>query len=433
MNGEQHRFGRRTLLKRAFAGAFCMMAGGQSAPVEETMVTTGRYNPALDSFDRTMIDYMRKRNIPGGALAVSKDGRLVYLRGYGYADQEEKEPVQPDALFRIASISKPITAVAVLTLVQHPRIKLDLDAPAFPMLPIKPFLTPGEKVDPRLNAITIRQLLHHTGGFDRGQSFDPMYRSPIDIAAAVGVRGPADPKTILRYMMGRPLDFDPGTRFAYSNFGYCVLGRVIEALTGQTYTGYVQNHVLHPMRIERMRMGKTRLTDRAPGEVHYYQPNEKLVPSIFPEDGGKLVDMCYGGFYLEAMDAHGGWLASAPNLLRFAAGLDFPRRRPLLAPETHALLSEPPAPPVKPEGGMYYGCGWNTRPIRNTGRFNMWHNGGLPGTNTWLIKRWDGLAWAALFNQRETGNGLSDAEIDARLHPAADAVKDWPDVDLFER
>ncbi|HLV80276.1 MAG TPA: serine hydrolase domain-containing protein, partial [Chthonomonadaceae bacterium] len=252
-------------------------------------------------------------------------------------------------------------------------------------------------------------------------------------AAAVGVRGPADPKTIVRYMMGRPLDFDPGTRFAYSNFGYCALGRVIEALTGQTYAAYVQRHVLHPMGIERMRLGKTRLADRAPGEAHYYQPNEKPVPSIFPEDGGRLVDMCYGGFYLEAMDAHGGWLASAPSLLRFAAGLDFPRGRPLLKPEISALLAEPPAPPVKPEGGMYYGCGWNVRPIRNTGRFNMWHNGALPGTNTWLIRRWDSLAWAALFNQREMGNGLSDGEIDARLHPAADAVKAWPDRDLFLR
>lgn len=425
-------FGRRTLLQGAAAGALWMAAGWHPKEKQEPMRTTGRHNPALDSFDQTMIEFMRKRDIPGGALAVSKDGRLVYARGYGFADTEAQQPVQPESLFRIASVSKPITSAAILALAQDSRYKLDLDAPAFPLLRLEPHLEPGSKVDPRLKTVTIRQLLHHTGGFDRDHSFDPMFRS-LDIAAAVGDPAPAGPKAIVRYMMGRPLDFDPGFRYVYSNFGYCVLGRVIEAVTRLTYEDYVQKHVLQPIGIRRMRVGRTRLPDRAPGEVRYYQPNEKPVRSLFPEDGGKEVSNCYGGFYLEAMDAHGGWLASAPDLLRFAAALDFPKNPPLLNSDIAETLTEPPAPPIKTEGPVYYGCGWLVRLVGKQGLTNRWHNGSLPGTNTWLIRRWDGLAWAALFNQRDTGNGLSDGEIDAKLHPAADAVKEWPSYDLFVR
>jgi N-acyl-D-amino-acid deacylase len=408
------------------------MAAGAWAAAEGEMVTTGAHNPALDSFDQAMIEFMRRRDIPGGALAVAKEGRLVYARGYGYADRERKEPVQPDSLFRIASISKPFTSAAILTLAQSPRYRLDLDAHAFALLRLKPHLEPNGRVDPRLATVTVRQLLHHTGGFDRDRSGDPMFRS-IEIANAVGEPPPAGPKAIVRYMMGRPLDFAPGARFAYSNFGYCVLGRVIEAVTGLPYEDYVQRFVLHPMGIRKMRLGRTRLPDRAPGEVHYYQPNEPPTRSLFPEDHGQQVDECYGGFDLEAMDAHGGWLASAPSLIRFASQLDFPQGPPLLSPQSIAVLNEPPAPPVGMQGGMFYGCGWNVRPVGRTGKSNRWHNGSLPGTNTWLIRRWDGLAWAALFNQRDTGRGLSDGEIDARLHPAADAVKEWPTYDLFAR
>ncbi|MDE2125565.1 MAG: beta-lactamase family protein [Armatimonadetes bacterium] len=412
--------------RRSLLTGTAALAALPSAAQSTSMVTTGAHNPALDSFDRTMISFMRKRSIPGGQLAVTRYGRLVYARGYGFADLERRTPVQPQSLFRIASITKPFTAVAIMTLVQDPRFRLRLDDPAFPMIPLN-----RKVADPRLNTITIRQLLHHTGGFDRDKSGDPMFR-PLEIAAAEGTPAPADQWAIIRWMAGRPLDFDPGTRFAYSNFGYCVLGRVIEAVTAMRYVDYVSKFVLQPMAVRGMRMGRTRLPDRARGEVRYYQPNARPVPSIFPQDHGELVSVCYGAWNLEAMDSHGAWLASAPALVRFAAQLDFPSQPPLLAPHTAATLYEPPAAPIKPEGGAWYGCGWEVRPVGDRGKANTWHNGSLDGTNTWLVRRWDGLAWAALFNQRDTGNGLSDGEIDANLHPAADAVTHWPDYDLFQ-
>jgi CubicO group peptidase (beta-lactamase class C family) len=187
------------------------------------------------SFDREVEAFMTARKVPGGALAVVKDHRLVYARGYGWADREKKVPVTPESLFRIASVSKPITGLAVVKLAEQGR--LNLDARAFDLVRLDP--PKSKEPDPRLARITVRQLLHHTGGWDRDKSFDPMFR-PILIAKALKETAPAGPASVIRYMMGEPLDFDPGTRFVYSNFGYCVLGRIIERLTGVSYVDYVR-------------------------------------------------------------------------------------------------------------------------------------------------------------------------------------------------
>ena len=236
-------------------------------------------------------------------------------------------------------------------------------------------------------------------------------------------------------MLGKPLDTNPGTHFAYSNFGYCVLGRVIEKATGLPYGTYVQQSVLAPLHVRHMALGRSLRKYRRQNEVCYYQPGAETV-SIFPESEGKQVSWCYGGFNLEAMDAHGGWLSSAVDLVRFASGLDVPGDKRLLTPESERAMYARPESLTSREdksNPVYYGCGWQVRELE-TGmpqRRNIWHNGSLPGTNTWLVRRWDGLTWAALFNQRSEGNMPSDGEIDGALHVAANAVKTWPEGDLF--
>jgi CubicO group peptidase (beta-lactamase class C family) len=388
----------------------------------------------LASFDREIEKFMEPRKMPGAALAVVKDRRLVYAQGYGWADREKQLPAKPDSLFRIASISKPITAVAVLKLVEEKRLKLD--DRVFDLVQLPPVLTPDKKPDPRLQRITILQLLQHTGGWDRDKSFDPMFRSKR-IAEAVGVPAPAGPEAIIRYMLGQSLDFDPGTRYAYSNFGYCVLGRIIEKVTGQPYADYMREKILAPAGIKRMRIGATLASRQAEGEVRYYTPDDGTAQSVFPGTTDK-VPWPYGGFYLEAMDAHGAWIASAVDLARFAAALDDPQHSPLLKAESFRAMSAPPDAPVarSQDGAVeasYYGCGWSVRPVKGPGKANYWHTGSLPGTRTLLVRRWDGLSWAVLFNQRTDGPTLSDNEIDPALHRAAAAVTEWPRHDLFER
>lgn len=408
------------------------LATTSAAAVTAPFVARAADAPSLASFDQAMAQFIAARGMPGGALAVVKDGRLVHARGYGWADKEKKTSVEPTSLYRIASISKPITGVAVLKLVEQGRLKLD--DRAFDLIPQKPL--PGAKPDPRLRGITIRQCLQHTGGWDRDKSYDPMFRPKL-IAEAVGETAPASASAVIRYMMGQPLDFDPGTRYAYSNFGYCVLGRVIEQLTGKSYEQFVKDAVLTPAGIKGMRLGRSVESGRAPNEVRYYMPEAETADSVFPGLPAK-VPWPYGAFNLEAMDAHGGWLASAVDLARFAAALHDPAKCPLLKPEPWRELHAPPPASVAPntEGslkGAYYCCGFMSRPMDSERRrVNYWHTGSLPGTYTMLVRRWDGLAWGALFNQRSKDRKL-DGEIDPALHRAADAVKEWPKEDLFGR
>lgn len=419
-----HRHTRRQFLARAGAlGALAVCSGPASA---WSRVAVGKL-PLAAAFDREMQQFMSARKVPGGALAVVKDQRLVYARAYGWADREKQTPVKPESLFRIASLSKPFTAAAVLKLVETKG--LDLETPVSEFLPLEPVLPRGKTPDPRWKRITLRHCLHHTGGWDRDVSGDPMFRS-LEIARAVGVAPPANAQAIIRYMLGQPLDFAPGARYAYSNFGYCLLGRVIERLGGRPYGQFVREEVLAPMGIRGMRLGASLESGRAEGEVRYYTPDDREGPSVFPGLPAKVPEP-YGSFCLEAMDAHGGWLASAPDLARFAATLDSPQDQACLKPQTRRILYEPPAPPVSrnPDGSLadhYYGCGWLVRPVGKDGRANYWHNGSLPGTFTLLVRRFDGASWAVLFNQRSESSRLPDGAIDGALHRAADAVDRWP-------
>src|SRR5215218_7494387 len=236
-----------------------------TTPAQEQIPTSGLAVPGLGPFDQTVRDLMKKYAIPGGAIAVVRDGKLVYARGFGYADVENKTPVQPDALFRIASVSKPITSAAIMTLVEDGKLTLD-DRVA----PLIAYLTPapGATVDPRWEQITIRHLLNHAGGWDRTipGGFDPFDR-PLIAAAAVDAPAPASSETLVRYMKGMPLDFDPGAKFAYSNFGYIVLGRVIERLSGTRYEAFVRARVLEPVGATRTQQGKSRMSDALADEV----------------------------------------------------------------------------------------------------------------------------------------------------------------------
>jgi CubicO group peptidase (beta-lactamase class C family) len=383
---------------------------------------TGQVQARLAPFDELIESLLRKYDVPGAALAVVKDGRLVVARGYGLADKEQRQAVQPDSLFRIASLSKPFTSAAILTLVERGRLRLD--DRAFPLLAL------GEPSDPRLNTITIRELLLHAGGWDRDASFDPMF-IPFKAARAVGAKPPASCETIIRYMLKQPLQFDPGSAMHYSNFGYCVLGRVIEKVSGEPYETYVRSAVLAPIGITRMRIGHTVSDERAPGEVRYSDfAGAPQVPSVFPSRPGQTARP-YGGFYLEAMDSHGGWIASAIDLVRFMAHLDGTLKPAPLKPATVADMLARPDPRLVTERETWYAFGWQ---VREVGRdANWWHTGSLSGTATLMVRTSQGMQWALLFNGSPKPPGNLFTEMDDGLWQAAGAVKAWPQRDLFDQ
>mgnify|MGYP000876022799 CR=1 FL=1 len=378
------------------------------------------------SFQSIIPGLMSKWNIPGGVIGLVKDEKLIYTEGFGIADKTTGIGVSPTSLFRIASLSKPITAVAVLKLVEEGSLSLD-DRPFIILDDLRP--TYMSDLDNRIYDITIRDLLQHSGGWDRDVSFDPMFRS-TEIAQEMGISPPADAETIISYMFKRPLDYTPGTKYAYSNFGYCVLGRIIERVTRKPYEEFVREDILAPMGIYGMRIGKSRANEKLPREVTYYDyEGAPLTISVFPDDTN-LVPWPYGGFYLEAMDAHGGWVSSAVDLMRFICHVDGRTKVPdLLEHKTVLLMITRPLLQEWQGSAWYYAFGWQIRPIYTEA--NWWHTGSLPGTSTLIVRANNGLSWVALFNSRPKDSDRFVSELDQAMWEAVNKVNKWPNKDLF--
>jgi CubicO group peptidase (beta-lactamase class C family) len=394
---------------------------------------TGEADRRLRSFDKLLTSFVEAHHVPGAALAVTRNCKLIYARGFGFADEEKKQPVAPGALFRIASVSKSLTATAVLQLAEKGRFQIT--DRILQHIPFQPHLEAGAKPDARWQKITIRQLLHHTAGWDRDQSYDPI-GIPWKIAKAMHRSPPVAPAEIVHYMMGQPLDFDPGARNAYSNLGYLILGRLIESITKQPYEAHVRDAVLAPLGITTMKLGRALAEHRVKDEVRYYDQKHCTGPALYPPKIGQPVPLQYGAENFEGFEAHGGWIASAPDLVRFASAFDRPASCPILSEHGIATMWERPLGRAGYDANgkpaeVYYGCGWQVRPVGKSGR-NTWHSGLIAGTSTLLVRRSDGLNWAVLFNtdQDPKGQVLGDM-IDPLIHGAADEVKSWPDGDQF--
>jgi N-acyl-D-amino-acid deacylase len=432
--------GRRLAIVVALSAGLAAAPGARAAPAaasprsasvaREThpFPITGERVPGLASFDREMLSLMERWGVPGGALAVIRDDRLVYARGFGYADVQLGLPVSPDAVFRVGSVSKTLTATAILKLAEDG--KLRLDDRVFAMFPE---LTPpaGSRPDPRLARITVRDLLSHSAGWDRLASLDPMF-APRLTSQAVDARVPADARTVIRFMRGRPLEFTPGGRFAYSNFGYALLGRVVERASGMGYEQYVRDAILAPLGITRMRIRHSRPADRPPEEVRYYDaPGSLPVSSVFPGEK-ELVAWPDGGFHVEALDSAGGWTASAIDLVRFMAAVDgLPERPDILSPDTLRLMLLRPQLSTWMMRDTWYGLGWY---VRSEGpRAAVWHGGTLFGTTALLMRITDGRAFAAVFNTKPEQAEAFLWEIEAVLRRAASRADAWPRGDAFPR
>ncbi|MDQ2901341.1 MAG: serine hydrolase [Acidobacteriota bacterium] len=392
---------------------------------------TGEAAPGLGTFDKIMTDLICEYKVPAAQLAITYNGKLVLARGYGLADVENNLSVQPDSMFRIASNSKQITSVAILKLIEQGT--LNLDDKAFAILSdLQP--PPGKTVDPRAVTITIRQLLEHAGGYDRDISLDPMF-APKMISQALNIESPPGSADIIRWMLGRPLDFDPGTRSAYSNFGYCVLGRIIEKVTGTNYEMWVRNNILGPIGVTQMRSGNTLQLGRLPKEVKYY--NGGTGPNAFPFPPA-TAPWSYGGWYIEAMDSHGGWVVSAIELMKFWNAIEGRRGAALLTPGSIArMTANPGIPDNTPDDS--YGFGFEMTPDVNKGVY-WFHSGFLDGQTSYAVRSASGYDYAAFFNgtpngqaaKKETGKSIDIVSLLDQEMTGAFAKVTWPaGVDYF--
>ena len=414
MELSRRKFGKIALATGAAAAAGTALA--RSADGAATWRTTGTAVPALSGFDTQMKTFMQARGITGGQVAVTYKGRLVLARGYSTSSTLT---VQPTSLFRVASVSKSFTAAAIVKLVQDG--KLSLSTPVGNIIDITP--PAGQTKDSRWSTITLWKLLQHLGGFDRDVSGDPNFKDAT-IAKALGVPMELHSADVIKYMAGQKLDFAPGTKYAYSNFGYMLAGRVIEKASGLSYASYVQQKLLTPLKIKRMVQGYT--IAKHAGETSY---DSQYTGRTVLDMSGATVAAPYGSFSMRIQDANGGWLAAAPDLVRWAKMFDAPSS--VLNSTSLSRFWSKPSIGANADGS-YYGLGWQIRPVTTggTGR-NTWHTGSMPGTFSILVRTYNGMSWAALFNRRDDASGKSYGDIDQALWTAANGVKTWPTNDLF--
>lgn len=383
---------RRTFLLKSAAGSAGL--GLLNLPVAAGENETGGFNAAeLKAMKATADAFMKKYSVPGLSVAIAKEERLVYASGFGLADKDRNEPVTAGHLFRIASVTKPITSATIFRLVE--KGKLNLSDRVFGAGGILGIDYGSPPFGPHIDEITIEHLLTHTAGGWENDGHDPMFSQ-----AAM------DHKQLITWTLANhPLEFAPGTHYAYSNFGYCVLGRVIEKLTGRSYAEAAQKLVLEPCGISTMHISGNTLAERASNEVAYYD-----------QDGGSPYEM-----NIRRMDSHGGWLAAATDLTRFLVHVDgFPVKQDILRPETIRAMT------TASNANSGYAKGWCVNKYNN-----WWHMGSLPGTTTVMARTSGRFCWAALTNTRKNNSTL-DADLDQLMWNMVSQIHTWPTNDLFD-
>lgn len=311
--------------------------------------------------DTAVIEYMQLIDATAATVAISRGGTLLYSRGYGYADQAKTKPTPPDALMRVASVTKPITAAMIRTAARDK--KLDLDAKAFELIGAKP-PAKGKVADERVNDVTVVHLLAHKGGWDSATTGDQMF-SGDRIARELKLTRPPKPADAVTYMLTQPLQFDPGSKEVYSNFGYCVLGRVLETVHKKPFADCLADEICKPLGIKDLKIGAAAEKRRDPREVWY-----PLVENAFSFD---------------IMDSHGGLIASAPALCQFL--------------DAYFLDGKP----------------------REPGTWDYTFFGSLPGTTSMARERTDGYNVTVLLNNRRPKEYKGDGDV---LKKAIDTALD---------
>jgi CubicO group peptidase (beta-lactamase class C family) len=380
------RFSRRELLKHTFVWA-ASTAVGRGTPASAEAVAGGDISERERAAMARVVEAFREKyGVPGLALAIAHEGRLVYDEAFGFAERERAEALTTRHRFRIASVSKPITSCAILDLVETGRLKLDDRVfGGGAVLGTRFGHTPYRRY---VEDVTIGHLLTQTGGGWRNDASDPMFRN----------RDMEHAELISWTLDSLPLENPPGSSYGYSNFGYCVLGRVLEAVTGRSYVSDVQRRVLAPCGVRRMEVAANTLGERLEDEVRYYgQSGEN--PYVMN---------------VRRMDSHGGWVATARDLVAFVTHVDgFSTPPDILRAETIAAMT---APTTANRG---YAKGWSVNAANN-----WWHSGSLPGTATILVRTASGFCWAALTNTRRPASDM-DLALDNMVWDAVSQTDAW--------
>lgn len=356
----------------------------------------------ISEIDNQITAFLTKYDVPGASLAISKDGKLVYKKAFGVANKENNTPVTTDSRFRLASISKTYTGVAIMKLVQEGKFKIDDTVfGANALLGT----TYGSKEYPEnFKKVTVRQLLQMTSGG---------FVTTSNNADAIDSQQQLGNEAFFNWMMDNSkLAFEPGTSYRYVNTNFFIAGRIIEKFSGKSFINYVKEDLLKPLGDTSTEQAKRSKAGAYPNEVRYYG------------QGG--VSGFEYGFNIERRDADGGLMTTATDMLRFVNAIDgFNSRPDILNTNSLNLLTTPST------ANNSYACGiglWG----------DIWYNyGTLPGTRTGFMRHKNGMSVVLLLNS--TKDYFKSAEFDPFVFAMQDMMVDivnkpnrpYKDIDQF--
>lgn len=319
---------------RVFAGFVALLAvvGSQTIPSPPKDIAVR---------DATMA-YMRETGVVGCSVAIAEKGRILYSSGFGFADLENPAEVRPETLFRLASISKPITAVAVMRLVERGLVDLKTDIRHY----VPEFPDKGQ-------VITVEQVLNHTSGIRhyKGDEFASTKRYDSVLES-------------LRIFQGDPLMHPPGQSYTYTTYGYTVLARIVENVSGRTFPGFLRDEVFVPAGMHSSKLDDA--TAIIPNRAKGYRegPDKKAINASFADTSYKW--------------AGGGMLSTAPDMARFGISL---LNGTLLSRDSVARMWTTGS---LPDGRLTrYGLGFHVNQLE--GRRMISHTGSQQGTQTAML------------------------------------------------
>lgn len=420
-------------MKRTFLIAIIVLA----AFAMQVFAQTGISDGSMSQCDAQMQTFMSNYQIPGATFAIAKNGKLVYMRAFGTANQAGTEPTQPYHMFRIASISKPITSIAIMKLVENGQLSLS-DKVFGPggILNADPYFANANVTDERVYNITVQNLLEHAAGWNRDVAMPPGPVSPypwgyghsdpiafpLHVTQTLGEANPVMRRAMIKFSIQKGLNFAPGTSNNYSNVGYLVLGEVIEKKTGMSYENYVKQNIFAPLGIYDIRLGKNLLADKQEREGEYVN----AFTTLSAYGTGQFVPWQYGGWSVEAMDAHGGWIATARDLIKLLTAVDgFPSRPDILSASTIQTMTTPST--TNPG----YAKGWSVNPAGT-----WYHGGSLDGSYSWMVRTNNQFSsqvtWAVIMNKRTDAAGFANAVSSLGFGNCVNSATTFPAHDFFD-
>ena len=348
--------------------------------VNNSLTSSSEYS----DINRQLEQFVNKWNLVGASFCIARKGRIIYAHSFGMANKEEGIAMQPYHTMRVASVSKLITATAVMKLVEDGKLRLDdkvfgvngiLNDPRF--LKYK---------DKRVEEITVHNLLNHSGGWTPRWG-DHLFIKDV-IARELGKALPLDVDDYIIFALSKKLHFQPGSHSSYSNIGFVILQRVIEKASGMDYESYVLDEIFEPLHIYDAHLANSWDSLRFHNEVRYYEVPE--AEKVISFDGTKPdVLKSRGGNDVHALGAAGGWVISPVSLTRFVMAVDGMSDFP-------DIISKQSAETMKETyNGKFQPLGW--RWVKDDG--TLWRSGSMAGTSALVVSRPDGYTITFMSNQ----------------------------------